>query len=318
MTDAAAADSLPSGPGSVQGSPQLPEGFTSTFTSTFVQLPDLRLHVVRGGSGPPLLLLGGWPQTWYQWRLVMPELAKHFSLIVVDPRGVGLSSKPRTGYDVGTLAKDQVQLMKQLGHARFCLLSHDVGLWVGYALASDHPECLERLVVCDAIAPGVAPSPPLLGPQALANRLFHFAFNRLHEVNERLVEGREDIFFGHQFASKAARPDSIPPHAVQLYVDALRQPDALRASFDYYRAIDDDMKQNAERKQKPKLQLPVMAVGGDKSGGEGTADNMRIVCENVTGVVLPACGHYVPEEAPEALLKAVLGFLEPYRAAASA
>src|SRR5512144_3420782 len=95
-------------PGSVSGAPDLPAGFADTFTSRYVEAGDVRLHAVIGGDGPPLLLVHGWPESWYAWRLVMPALARDFEVIAVDQRGVGLSEKPQEGYDTGTLANDLV------------------------------------------------------------------------------------------------------------------------------------------------------------------------------------------------------------------
>jgi pimeloyl-ACP methyl ester carboxylesterase len=117
----------PEGPGSVSGAPNLPEGFANTFTSRYVEAGDVCLHAVIGGDGPPLLLVHGWPQTWYQFRLVMPTLARDFQVIAVDQRGIGLSDKPEDGYDTGTLASDLVALMDALGHQRFALLGFDTG-----------------------------------------------------------------------------------------------------------------------------------------------------------------------------------------------
>jgi len=126
----------PDGPGSAAGAPNLPEGFTGTFTSRYVDTGDLRQHVVTGGQGPPLLLVHGWPQTWYAWRLVMPALARDFTVIAPDQRGCGLSGKPENGYDTGTLAGDLAALMDALGHRRFAVAGHDTGMWIGYALAA--------------------------------------------------------------------------------------------------------------------------------------------------------------------------------------
>ena len=130
----------PEGPGSVAGAPHLPDGFASTFTSRYVDTGDLRQHVVTGGDGPPLLLIHGWPQTWYAWRLVMPALARDFTVVVPDQRGCGLSGKPEDGYDTGTLAADLAALMDALGHRRFAVAGHDTGMWIGYALAADYPD----------------------------------------------------------------------------------------------------------------------------------------------------------------------------------
>src|SRR3954451_17355388 len=106
----------PTGPGSVSQAPHLPPGFRRRFTSRYVTTGGLRQHVVIGGDGPPLLLVHGWPQTWYAWRLLMPALARDFQVIAVDQRGIGLSGKPQRGYDTGTLAGDLVALMEALGH----------------------------------------------------------------------------------------------------------------------------------------------------------------------------------------------------------
>ena len=228
---------IPEGPGSVAGAPNLPDGFTGTFTSRYVDTGDLRQHVVTGGDGPPLLLVHGWPQTWYAWRLVMPALARDFQVIVPDQRGCGLSGKPQDGYDTGTLAGDLAALMDALGHRRFAVAGHDTGMWIGYALAADHPGRVDRLAVAETPLPGVSPSPPLFATAQLNNALWHFAFNRLAAVNDQLVTGREEVYFGWQFATKAARP--LPDYAVRHYIDTLAaSPEALHASFAIYRALE--------------------------------------------------------------------------------
>jgi pimeloyl-ACP methyl ester carboxylesterase len=229
---------VPEGPGSVSGAPHLPDGFTGTFTSRYIDTGGLRQHVVTGGGGPPLLLVHGWPQTWYAWRLVMPGLARDFTVIAPDQRGTGLSGKPPGGYDTGTLAGDLVALMDALGHRRFAVAGHDTGMWIGYALAADHPDRVDRLAVAETPLPGVSPSPPLFANAHLNDALWHFAFNRLAEVNDQLVTGREEVYFGWQFATKAARP--LPDYAVRHYVDTLAaSPGALHASFAIYRAAAD-------------------------------------------------------------------------------
>ncbi|MEU3958228.1 alpha/beta hydrolase [Streptomyces buecherae] len=302
---------VPTGPGSAAGAPRLPAGFTETFTSRYVQAGEVRLHAVVGGEGPPLLLLAGWPQTWYAWRLLMPALAADFQVVAVDARGVGLSDKPVGGYDTGTLARDLVALMAELGHARFAVVGHDIGMWTGYALAADHPERVARLAVAEAAIPGLSPSPPLLGGAEANDRLWHFAFNRLAGVNEELVRGREHLYFGHQFATKATRP--LPDHAVQHYVDVLAaDPEALRCSFACYRALDATIAQNHERATR-ELDLPVLAIGGADNLGAAVGATMRPVADDLRCLVLPECGHYPAEEAPEAMLSALADFLAPYR-----
>ncbi|MET8995760.1 alpha/beta hydrolase [Amycolatopsis sp. NPDC004169] len=287
----------------------LPEGFTDVFTSRLVELDGLRLHAVTGGDGPPLLLVGGWPQTWYAWRRVMPALARRHTVVAVDPRGAGLSGKPDDGYDAGTMAADLAALMTALGHHRFDVVGHDVGMWTGYALAADHPERVGRLTVVDAIIPGLTPAPSVFGTAAVNQRLWHFGFNRLDGLNEELVRGRERLFFGSQFATKAATPAAIPSDAVDVYVDAIvADPRGLRASFGYYRALDETIAQNEKRKETP-LTLPVLAVGGARYCGPQVAETMRPAAGDVTEVVLDDCGHYVAEEQPARFTEVLEDFL---------
>ena len=304
--------SMPEGPGSVSGAPNLPAGFTDTFTSRYIDTGNLLLHAVTGGDGPPLLLVHGWPQTWYAWRMLMPTLAQDFSVIAVDQRGIGLSGKPHDGYDTATLANDLVALMDALGHQRFALYGTDVGMPIAYALTVDHLDRVERLVVSEAPLPGISPSPPLFLPPQLNERLWHLAFNQLPKVNEQLVAGREDIFFGAEFDASAGT-NKLPDDAVRYYIDTLAaDPDHLRGSFEFYRAIPTTIAQNEKRKER-RLTLPVLAIGGAESSGEGVGNTMKLAADNVQTLVIPGCGHWVAEQAPEELLAALTAFLAPYR-----
>ena len=159
--------------------------------------------------------------------------------------------------------------------------------------------------------PGVTPSPPLFANAHLNNALWHFAFNRLAEVNDQLVTGREEIYFGWQFATKAAK--KLPDHAVRHYVGTLAAgPEALHASFAIYRALDATITQNQQRKPR-RLTLPVLAIGGEHSLGEQVADTMKLAADDVQTLVIPGCAHWVAEETPEETLAALTGFLAPYR-----
>ena len=302
----------PVGPGSVSGAPNLPAAFTDTFTSRYIDTGELRQHAVAGGAGPPLLLVHGWPQTWYAWRMLMPALARDFSVVAVDQRGIGLSGKPTGGYDTATLASDLVALMDALGHQRFALYGTDVGMPIAYALAADHRSRVDRLVVSEAPLPGISPSPPLFLPPQLNERLWHLAFNQLPKVNEQLVRGREDIFFGAEFDASAGT-NKLPAETVRYYIDTLAaDPEHLRGSFGFYRAIPITIAQNEQRKDR-RLTLPVLAIGGSESSGAGVGNTMKLAADDVQTLVLPSCGHWVAEQAPDQLLAALTTFLAPYR-----
>ncbi|MFE1835716.1 alpha/beta fold hydrolase [Streptomyces sviceus] len=296
-------------PFTVTDVPNLPAGFTDTFTSHTVKAGDLTLHAVVGGDGPPLLLLPGWPQFWYSWRLVMPALAEHFTVVAPDLRGMGASDKPATGYDAATLADDMAELMTALGHERFAVVGYDLGMLVGYALAASHRESVTRLAVSEAVIPGISPSPPLMSDPTTNEMLWHFAFNRLANINERMVAGREEIYFGHTFTSKTAAPGAIPQQAIDVYVDSLRDPAALHASFEYYRTLDESAQQAQRWRDEGPLTIPVLAIGGQYSTGTMPKETMSTLATDVTGLVLPGAGHFLPEEVPQELAKALLNFL---------
>jgi pimeloyl-ACP methyl ester carboxylesterase len=305
---------IPQGLGSVAGAPNLPDAFAGTFTSRYIDTGEVRLHAVIGGGGPPLLLIHGWPQTWYAWRMVMPTLARDFTVIAVDQRGRGLSDKPRSGYDAGTLANDMVGLMDALGHQRFAVYGTDVGMPIAYALAADHPDRVDRLVVSEAPLPGITQSAAFV-PAAVNEKLWHINFNRAAVVNEQLVRGREDVYFGNEFVVSAAR--QLPDYAVKYYIDGLAaDPESLRGSFEFYRALDTTVAQNQQRMTQ-RLTMPVLAIGGEKSVGEGVGVTMKLVADDVQSVVLSGSGHWVAEEAPDDLLAALSPFLAAYRAGAA-
>ena len=213
---------VPEGPASVSGAPNLPVGFTDTFVSRFVDTGDLRLHAVIGGNGPPLLFVHGWPETWYAWRLLMPSLAKDFTVVAVDQRGIGLSDKPEGGYDTGTLADDLVSLMDELGYERFAVVGHDTGFAISYAMAADHPDKVARVALAEIPGPPVGShSPPVFVPSFVNDKLWHIPFNRVEKLPEQLIRGREDIYFGYEFAIQGG---TLPDDLIEYYVGLLSQP----------------------------------------------------------------------------------------------
>lgn len=302
-----------SGFGSVYDAPRLPEVFTKVFGSWWVEANGIRLHAVIGGKGRPLLMIAGWPQNWFAWRHLMLPLAERFTVIAADPRGVGLSEPTQTGYDCSTLAADMLGLMAALGYEHFAVVGHDIGAWIAYAMAADFPDRIDRVALGEAIIPGVLASPPLLTEDPrLSEFLWHFNFNRALYVNERLVEGREEIYFGHQFATKAGWPGALPVYARDYYIAQLkRSRDALRASFEFYRGLDKSIPQNRER-SKTVLRLPILAYTGSSALGDTIAAGLRSLGTNVQSFVVEGSGHYPAEEKPEALLRALDEFLSPY------
>lgn len=299
-----------SGYGSVTNVPWLPDEFSHIFGSYRVDLGQIRLHAVIGGEGAPLLLHCGWPQNWYAWRHLMVPLSKRFKVIAVDPRGLGISDKPEGGFDVDTLADDMFKLMDVLGHDRFLMAGHDIGVMVGYAMVAIRPERIRRLAIGEGTIPGASPSPEMVpDDRRLSDFLWHFAFNRALDVNERLVEGREDIYFNYQFASKAGDPEGVPKYARDFYIELLRRvPGTLKSSFNYYRAVDATIPQ-VRNHVKTSVSTPVFTFAGALACGPMVENEWRNLATNVSSLIIPECGHFPAEEQPEVLLSALTDFL---------
>lgn len=270
---------------------------------------DVMLHYVTAGSGPPVVLLHGWPQTWWEWRHVIPALAATHTVIAPDMRGLGDSSRPLAGYDKQTVAGDIWRLVHEiLGHETFLLVGHDWGGPVAYALAAAHPDAVEKLVILDVVVPGCG------GDFSQGGRRWHHQFHMTPDLPEALVAGREAEYLGWFYRTFCYRPDAIGPDDLAEFLRTYTQPGALRAGFNYYRAIPEDVAANAKTIAAFKLPMPVLALGGGVSyphgRGRGTEpeESLKRVAVNVTGGVIPDCGHFIPEEAPDALNEKLLAF----------
>jgi pimeloyl-ACP methyl ester carboxylesterase len=170
----------------------------------------VRFHYVTAGSGEPVVLLPGWPESWIAWRKVIPLLvAAGRQVAVLDPRGVGDSDKPEGGYDLDTAARDLHGFLAAAGLGRpggIDIAGHDVGTWIALAHAALYPGDVKRLVVTESAIPGVSPPPPAGIPSAAVNlKSWQFAFNRLDDLPEILVQGHERAFLEWIFATKSAR-----------------------------------------------------------------------------------------------------------------
>lgn len=273
-------------------------GLDKRFSSQRITVGTIEIHAVIGGQGEPLLLIPGWPQTWYAWRKIMPTLAEFFTVVAVDPRGIGGSDAPLKGFDLKTVADELVECMAVLGHSKFFLAGHDVGTWIAYAMLSDHPQRIKAGVLCEAMIPGLVASPPLFMAQQQIKWAWHFAFNRTPDINEILVRGKERAFLANQFEVKAHVKEAITDADIDLYARSYEHPENLRASFDYYRAFDEDAEQNELRKQTAILP-PVLAIGGGESMGTRQEDILTPYINELIGCVLDGAGHYPAEERPD-------------------
>jgi len=292
-----------------------PATFWRHFHHGTVTVTGTRLHYVEGGSGAPVLLLPGWPQSWYTWRHVMPLLAAAGRrVIALDPRGMGDSDRPASGYDMRTVAADvhgMVEALQLTAGGPLDVVGHDIGTWIGYAYAADWPGDVRRLAVFDAALPGVTPPPPPGIPSAETNvKTWHFAFNRLDDLPELLLHGREREFLTWLFRAKSVRPWTITSGDLDEYVRVNAAPGATRAAFSYYRHnLGPEALAHSRARAERKLAIPVLACGAETGVGVGLVETMRLVATDVRGGVFEACGHYMPEEAPRAVAEQVIKFL---------
>jgi pimeloyl-ACP methyl ester carboxylesterase len=279
-----------------------------------VQLSEVRLHYAEAGApdSPPLVLLHGWPQTWREWSAVIPRLAADYWVIAPDLRGLGDSSRPRTGYDARSVAQDIAQLMDHLRLPTVRLVGHDLGALVAYALASGWRERISALAIVDVVLPGFGLEKLVkLAPDGSWG-IWHFAFHGAADIAEFLIAGREREYMRWFFRNMAYNPDAISPEQEDHYVLAYSQPGAMRAGLSYYRAFYEDGVQNRSASA-VKLKIPVLALGGSASVATMVGDEMRIVADDVTGEVVPDSGHWIPEEQPEWLAKRLLAFFADAR-----
>lgn len=275
-------------------------------THSYAQVGEVRLHYVSGGEGPAMVFLHGWPQTWYMWRDVLPGMMQHYRVVAVDLRGLGDSSRPNGGYDTKTVAQDIWRLMHDvLGEARFDVVAHDWGGPVAFGLAAQYREAVRAMAIFDA---------PALGDgSALAGiPRWHFGFHSEPDLPEALLTGREDVYLRHMFRKGGARPDAISEDAQREYVRAYSQPGAMRAGFNYYRAMSQDARDNqAFVRQAGKLQMPILVYGGGAPNvGRGlfAMDSWQRMASDVRGGVAPDCGHWIPEERPAWVVERLLEF----------
>jgi len=280
------------------------EPFPAGFRAEEIQTNGTTLHVRVGGQGPAVVLLHGYGETGDMWAPLAAELARDHTVVVPDLRGMGLSSRPASGYDKKTQGQDIAGVLDALRIERADLVTHDIGNMVGYAFAAQHPDRVARFVLMDAPLPGVGP-----WDQIVCNNhaLWHFSF--WGPDAERLVAGRERIYldrFWNEFSADPARfGEAERAHYAGLYA----QPGAMHAGFEQFKAFDQDARDNRAFVARGKLAMPVLAIGGEKSFGPTMAVVMRAAASDVRELVIPDAGHWLMEEQPAAAIAAVRAFL---------
>ncbi|HJM49233.1 MAG TPA: alpha/beta hydrolase [Alphaproteobacteria bacterium] len=274
-----------------------------------VGLSNVTLHTVACGAGDPLVLLHGWPQTWFEWRLVMPTLGRKYRVVAPDMRGLGDSSRPAAGYDKKTVAGDIAELIARLELGPVHLVGHDWGGPVAFALAMAAPDLVRSLTIVDVAIPGIG------SHFSQGGWRWHHQFHLTPELPEILISGREGEYYGWFYRNFGARPEAVDDQAQAEYLRNYATPEGLRAGLAYYRAIPQDIENNQALAAAGRLAMPVLTLSGATGRGRGpeVGDCLRSVADDVTEHVLAECGHWVPEEKPEEFCARLLEFLAALR-----
>ncbi|WP_370369700.1 alpha/beta fold hydrolase [Catenulispora sp. GP43] len=298
--------------------PGLPLHDVPGFTHRWVDADGIGLHAVEGGqpSGPAVVLLAGFPQTWWAWRKVMPSLAARFRVIAIDLPGQGHSERPERGYDTHTVAAHVQAAVDALGVSSYWLAGHDIGAWVAFSVALNHESPalnhesrLRGLALLDAGIPGITLPNAIPLDADRAWKTWHFAFHLVPDLPETLLAGRERDYVSWFLNAKALAPDTFDEAELHHYAAALAADGALRASLAYYRDASESARKNHQALQQRRLTVPVLGISSSHGSIPDMAASISPWAENVTGVIVPDAGHFIPDEQPEAVAAAIAAFI---------
>lgn len=286
----------------------VPAGFTSGYQT----IDGVKLHYVKGGAGPLVYLVHGFGQTWYEWHQLMPELAKRYTVVAPDLPGLGESAVPPS-YRATDVAPLLYRLATQFsGGGKFDLVAHDIGIWNTYPMLVAHQDRIRRVVYMEAPVPEESIySFPAFTPEG-ESLVWHFSFFAAgNHLAETLITGHERFFFEHFIKVHAANTAVFTPALLGMYAQSYAKPHSLNAAFEYYRVLNQGVADNKVLAQ-TRVTIPALAIGGGGSGGMGAyeATMFQRYATDVTGLVLPGCGHWLPEECAAPLNAAVIQFLD--------
>ena len=285
---------------SAQATMALPDGFERVELSGNGET----LVCMRGGSGTPMLLLHGWPQTAAEWKPVLPALSARHEVYACDLPGVRDSTNVNDDFTKAGIADDIRAAFSEAGIGPMHVVGHDIGMMVGYAYATAFPKEVLSLTVMDAPLPGT----PAFDGIAANPSAWHFDFHQVKDVPEAVVGNSVDFYIRHfmteLWADPAGPPDEVVAKSVEAYSDA----DTLRTGFEWYRAFEQDAKDNEAKFAEP-LPMPVLALNaGAISPGPYVLEMMRPLASDVRGGAIEGAGHWLTEEAPDEVSKRILAF----------
>ena len=285
------------------------------FQNKYTVVNGVELHYVEGGSGIPLLCLPGWPQTWYSFHKIAPQLAESYKVIVVDIRGMGTSGKPEDGYDKKTMAKDVYHLVKHLGFEKVNLIGHDIGGMVAMSFAFNYPEAVDKLILMDGAHPtkGMLQMPLIPAKGAFTDKMdvnmpyvWWMAFNQVKDLPEKLLTDRFRYLLDYLFSYVMLDDTKMTEFEREVYASVYNKPENIKASNAWYQSFTQDIEDS--KNYKP-LTMPVLGIGSNSSYNyiKMGLPNLTINCK-VEGIM--DSGHYMIEERPHKVLELVMNFLK--------
>jgi pimeloyl-ACP methyl ester carboxylesterase len=262
----------------------------------------IEMHYVIAGKGPMVVLLHGWPQTWYKWRHIIPALSDKYTVVAPDLRGLGETEHTKGGYDKKTISEDIVALIKHLGAEKAAVVGHDMGGKVAWLMGQTHPEIVDKLVLIDCMPLGTE------NMDSAKGGMWHYGFHMAKDFPEMLTKGREREYISAQLDAWTYNKKSLTNDALDEYARHYSSEGGMTAGFNYYRALLEDRKYMATLPP-PKFTMPVLTIGGRHSVGDKLFQIMESQAPNLTGAVSEKSGHFVPEEDPALVAKELRQFL---------
>lgn len=312
MTDAATAPNRSRDENPISALP-LPD--LAGFTHRWVDAEGVRLHAVEGGrpTGPAVVLLAGFPQTWWAWRKVMPGLAERFHVIAIDLPGQGHSDRPHDSYDTHTVASRVQAAVTALNVSKYWLVAHDIGAWVAFSLALQHEERLHGVALLDAGIPGITLPDVIPTDPDRAWKTWHFAFHLVPDLPETLLAGRERDYVDWFLKVKVLSPNTFDSAEVDHYAAAVAAEGGVRASLAYYRDAAESARKNHDALGRRHLTVPVLGISSSHGSIPDMAASISPWADNATGVVIPHAGHFIPDEQPDAVVETLTAFIDRER-----
>jgi haloacetate dehalogenase len=272
----------------------------------------IRQHFLEAGTGAPVVLLHGFPETGFAWRFQIPELARRYRVIAPDLRGYGETDKPACGYDKRNMAKDVRELMAALGIEKIALVGHDRGARVATRFAKDYPDAVDRLVVMDNVPTRIVARDL---DATIAKPYWFFMFHLVPDLPEALIAGREDLWLRYFFSDWCYNPHAISGEAFDTYVKAYQKPGSVRGAMSDYRANAEDVAQDNVDAD-VKIACPTLALWGADYCAVGKLFDMpKVWAEMTTDLrthAIPHCGHLPHEEQPAVVNGMLLDFLQSW------